>query len=129
MITKIAFVAHPTKDMESMRRFYGEHLGLDQSAECRFADMWCEFKARDGKTVALDTFSAQAAPSAPYMALETDDIEAEVQRLKSFGVTVARDVWANNNEDGRENCKMAIVTDPDGNAVMLHQTAAWRLEG
>lgn len=127
MITKIAFVAHPTKDMESMKRFYGEHLGLDQGAD--FAGMWCEFKTPDGKTVALDTFSAQAEPTAPYMALETDDIEAEVQRLKNFGVTVARDVWANNNEEGRENCKMAVVTDPDGNAVMLHQTAAWRLEG
>ncbi|MGD8330765.1 MAG: VOC family protein [Acidobacteriota bacterium] len=127
MITKVAFVAHPTKNMESMKQFYGEHLGLEQSAD--IANMWCEFVAPDGKTVALDTFSAQSPDATPYMALETDDIEGDLQRLKNVGVTVVRDLWANNNEEGREVCKMALVADPDGNPVMLHQTADWRLHG
>lgn len=127
MITKIAFVAHPTKDMESMKQFYGEYLGLPQSAD--FANAWCEFATPDGKTVALDTFSAQTPEAAPYMALESDDIEADVQRLKNFGVNVVRDVWANNNGEGREICRMAVVTDPDGNQLMLHQMADWRAHG
>ncbi len=29
MITKVAFVAHPTSNMNDMKQFYGEHLGLE----------------------------------------------------------------------------------------------------
>lgn len=130
MITKVAFVAHPTKDMESMRQFYGEWLGLEQSTEsAEFANMWCEFVAPDGKTVALDTFSAQNPDAGPYMALESDDLEGDLQRLRNHGVTVVRDLWENNNDEGRAICKMAVVADPDGNPVMLHQIAEWRKEG
>jgi len=125
VITKVAFVAHPTKNMTDMKQFYGEYLGLEQSAD--FANMWCEFVAPDGKTVALDTFSAQNPDAAPYLALETDDIEGDLQKLKNHGVTVARNLWTNNNEEGREICKMAVVVDPDGNQLMLHQTSDWRL--
>ena len=127
MITKVAFVAHPAKNMDDMKQFYGEYLGLEQSAD--FANMWCEFVTPDGKTVALDTFSSQDPDAGPYMALESDDIEGDLQRLKNHGVTVIRDLWANNNDQGREICKMALVADPDGNRVMLHQTAEWRNEG
>ena len=55
MITKLAFVAHPTRDLAKSKLFYGELLGLPQSAE--YAECWAEFTTPDGKTVALDTFS------------------------------------------------------------------------
>ena len=125
MITKIAFVAQPTKSMENMRQFYGEYLGLELSAD--YGDTWAEFDTPEGKTVALDTFSGQMPDTSPYMALETDDIEAQVELLKSHGVRVVRDIWTNEHE-GREICKMAIVNDPDGNPLMLHQIASWRHE-
>jgi hypothetical protein len=32
MITKIAFVSHPTRDMAASRRFFGDALGLRQTA-------------------------------------------------------------------------------------------------
>ena len=38
----------------------------------------------DGKTIALEQFSEAGSP--PALALETDDIEAEVARLKAAGV-------------------------------------------
>lgn len=126
MITKIAFVAHPTKNMENMRRFYGEFLGLEMSTD--YGDMWCEFVTPEGKTVALDPHSAQAPDAKPYMALETDDIDAEIEKLKGHGVTVAKDVWSNEH-DGKLICKMAIVVDPDGNPIMLHQIAESRAHG
>ena len=49
-------------------------------------------------------------------------------RLKAAGARFIRDVWANEGEDGRELCRMAVVLDPEGNPIMLHQIAAWRLE-
>ena len=123
MITKVAFVAHPTTNMKDMKQFYGEYLGLELRQD--MGDMWCEFVTPEGKTLALDPHSAQMPDAKPYVALETDDIEAEVDRLKDAGVMVAMEVWSNEHE-GREVCKMAMVIDPDGNPLMLHQIAEWR---
>ena len=126
MITKIAFFAQPTKNMSDMRRFYGETLGLALTGD--YGDMWAEFDTPDGKSVALDPHSAQQPDASPYVALETDDIDAEVENLKSHGATIAKDVWANEHE-GKLICKMAVVIDPDGNPIMLHQIADWRAQG
>lgn len=127
MITKIAFVAHPTRDMGAMKDFYGEVLGLKLSGD--YGDMWAEFDAPDGKSIALDPHTPKQMESAPvYMALESDDIEADVARVREAGATIVKDTWANEHE-GKEICKMALVLDPDGNMVMLHQIAAWRVEG
>ena len=65
-----------------------------------------------------DTFSPEGTP--PYLALETDDIVAEVARLKAAGVEVVMDVQDN------KVCKMAIVKDSEGNRLMLHQIAPER---
>jgi len=126
MITKIAFVAHPTTDMGSMKSFYGETLGLKLSAD--YGDMWAEFDTPDGKSIGLDTFTPKNMDSpVVYLALETDDIEAEVTRVRESGATIVKDTWTNEHE-GKEICKMALVRDPEGNLVMLHQMAAWRAE-
>jgi predicted enzyme related to lactoylglutathione lyase len=127
MIRKMAFVGHPTRDLDRAKRFYGETLGLNHSAD--FGPRWSEFTTPEGKTIALDTYSPEVVDSpAPYVALETDDIEAELARLREAGVQVVRDVWANEGEAGRAGCWMAVILDPDGNPIMLHQTAEWRLD-
>jgi predicted enzyme related to lactoylglutathione lyase len=127
MITKIAFVAHPTTDMGPMKSFYGDVLGLKLNLD--FGDMWAEYDAPDGKTIALDPYTAKNMEGASvYLALESDDIEADVARIKESGATVVKDVWTNEHE-GKEICSMALVLDPDGNMLMIHQMAAWRAEG
>jgi predicted enzyme related to lactoylglutathione lyase len=126
MIRKMAFVGHPTRDMDRAKRFYSEALGLALSQD--YGGKWVEFATPDGKTIALDTFTPEAVESpVPYLALESDDIEADFARLRDGGAKVIREVWANEGEDGRELCQMAVVLDPEGNPIMLHQIAAWRL--
>lgn len=116
MIKKVAFIAHHVQDMARAKKFYGELLGLEKTAE--HDGKWVEFDTPDGKSIALETFSPDGTP--PYLALETDDIEAEVARLKAAGVRVAMDVRDN------KVCKMAIVQDSEGNGVMLHEIAPER---
>jgi predicted enzyme related to lactoylglutathione lyase len=113
MIKKVAFIGHRVKDMARAKKFYGELLGLEKTAE--YEGKWCEFDTPEGKTIALDSFSPDGTP--PYMALETDDIEAELARLKQSGVDVVMDVQDN------KVCKMAIIKDSEGNGLMLHQIA------
>ncbi len=63
-----------------------------------------------------------------YVAFETDDIAAEVARIKEAGGTIVHDVWTNEH-DGNTLCKTAVLVDPDGNGIMLHEIAAWRVDG
>ena len=117
MITKLAFVAHRSTDMDADRRFWGELLGLPLSND--FENKWVEFQTPDGKTIAIEQFSPEGTP--PSVALETDDIEAEVARLKAAGVTFRGEIMDN------KVCKMAFAVDPSGNTIMLHQIAPERL--
>ena len=117
MIKKIAFVSHRSKDMAQDKRFYGELLGLQLSAN--HEDKWVEFDTPEGKTIAIEMFSPEGTP--PTLALETDDIEAEVARLKEAGVTFEGEIMDN------KVCKMAFAKDPSGNTVMLHQVEPARL--
>jgi predicted enzyme related to lactoylglutathione lyase len=117
MIKKVAFIGHRVQDMARAKKFYGELLGLEKTAE--YENKWCEFDTPEGKSIALDSFSPDGTP--PYMALETDDIEAEIARLKQAGVEVLMDVPDN------KVCKMAIIKDSEGNGLMLHQIAPERV--
>ena len=118
MITKMAFVSHPTRDMASSKKFFGDILGLRQTAS--HEDKWCEFDTPDGKTIALDTFSP--IDKGPYLALETDNIEKEMSRLRKRGVTTVMDIMDN------KVCKMAMVQDPNGHSIMIHQMEPGRLK-
>jgi predicted enzyme related to lactoylglutathione lyase len=116
MIKKMAFIGHRVADMARAKKFYGELLGLEETVA--YEDKWCEFDTPEGKSIGLDTFSPEGTP--PYLALETDDIEAEVARLKEAGVEILMDVRDN------KVCKMAIIKDSEGNGLMLHQIAPER---
>ncbi|MEZ6185878.1 MAG: VOC family protein [Planctomycetota bacterium] len=112
MITKLAFVSHRSKDVDADKRFYGELLGLKLATD---HGKWVEFDTPEGKTVAIEQYSPEGSP--PTLALETDDIEAEVARLKEAGVRFMGEIQDN------KVCKMAFAFDPSGNMVMLHQIA------
>ena len=116
MIKKVAFIGHPVRDLERAKKFYGEVLGLEKTLD--YENKWCEFDTPEGKSIALDTMSPEG--TTPYLALETDDIEAEVSRLKEHGVNVLLDVRDN------KVCKMAIIEDSEGNKLMLHEIAPER---
>ncbi len=119
MIKKIAFVGHPSQDMEKAKQFYGELLGLKLDVE--HGSQWMEFSTPDGKAIALHQVSEEQAPGeGPYMALETDNIAEEVARLKAAGTPVLLETIDHGT------CKMAIVVDPNGNRLMLHEIAPER---
>lgn len=119
MIKKVAFVSFRSTNMEADKQFFGEHLGLKLAHN--HADKWVEYDAPDGKTIAIEQFSPEGNP--PTLALETDDIEAEVARLKQAGVAFHGEIQDN------KVCKMAFTSTPSGHPVMLHQIAPDRAGG
>lgn len=126
MIKKIAFVGQPTHDMERAKQFYGDVLGLELDHD--YGHGWCEYVAPDGKAIALDTFGPKMLGdnARPYLALEIEDLAAYVEKLEAAGVEFLMPLTINRNDEEREICRMAVITDSEGNAVMLHQKADWR---
>ncbi|MDH5527742.1 MAG: VOC family protein [Nitrospirota bacterium] len=125
MITRMAFVAQPTRDLEAAKRFYGEVLGL-AAGDVSPSGKWVEFTTPDGAVIALDAITPEISDRVrAYLSLESDDINADFARLAAAGATVARPPWTNNHGQG-DVCHMAVLLDPDGNTVVLHQIAEGR---
>jgi len=111
-ITKLDFVAIPSRDAERARAFYGETLGLRPDNHAQY-EFWV------GATcVGIWEPERVGQPFAPqrngHLALHVDDIAAARADLESRGVTFLGDTF----DTGV--CHMAFFTDPDGNDLMLH---------
>lgn len=116
MFRKVAFTMYPVRDMPKARAFYEETLGLPPSRNGAQSP-WVEFDLPEGGCLAITTVS-ESEPSASAggtIALEVDDLDGLVADLKGKGVAVVT--------EGIEGpgCHMAIVKDPDGNAIILHR--------
>ena len=116
MITKLDFVAIPSRDAERSRAFYGETLGLRRDEHARY-EFWA------GETCLgiyePEGYGMEFAPQKnAHLALHVNDVAAARDELGSKGVEFARDTL----DTGV--CHMAFFTDPDGNDLMLHHRYA-----
>ena len=118
MITEIAFTGSPVTDMKRARAFYEGVLGLKPTMESA-GGMWVEYDVGPA-TLAIGCYGDvwKPMPDGTMVAFEVDDLDAEIARLKSKGVTMHMDVTDS------PVCRFAMVQDPDGNKVMLHKRRA-----
>jgi catechol 2,3-dioxygenase-like lactoylglutathione lyase family enzyme len=118
MITKLDFLAVPSRDSERARAFYVDTLGLRPDDKARF-----EFWAGDTcfGIYEPESFGMELHPSkSSHAALHVDDIKAARAELESRGVEFFGDTL----DTGV--CHMAFFADPDGNNLMLHGRYAER---
>jgi len=116
MIRKVAFTMYPVKDMPASRAFYEEVLGLPPSSSGA-ASPWVEFDLPGGGCLAITTVTPNepSASAGGTIAFEVEDLPALITDLKAKGVAFAvEDIES-------PVCRMAIVKDPDGNAIILHK--------
>jgi predicted enzyme related to lactoylglutathione lyase len=114
MIQSIAFVLYPVSDIKASRHFYESQLGLKLTSE--FGGQWFEYDIGAGTFAICKGDEQHPVPvRGAVVALEVDDIQAEVARLKKLGVKLGMDITQT------PVCRMATVRDPDGSEVMLHQ--------
>jgi len=115
-ISKLDFVAIPSRDGERSRTFYGETLGLRPDAHAQY-----EFWAGD---TCLGIWEPErlGMPFSPqkngHLALHVDDVAAARRELEAQGVAFMGETL----DTGV--CQMAFFTDPDGNDLMLHHRYA-----
>ena len=119
-VTGVDFVAVPSTDWQRSRAFYVDTLGLrpDEHAQGEF---WV------GDTCfgiyEPTTFGMEFAPqTTAHVALGVDDVAAARAELEARGVEFHGETF----DTGV--CHMAFLSDPDGNALMLHHRYAPRDE-
>lgn len=116
-ITAIAFTGYPVTDMPRARAFYEQVLGLKSTVVFEHdGKHWIEYDIGPG-TLAISNMSAEMwKPSSdgPAVALEVADFDAAIAALKAAKVKFLLEAM-----DGGV-CRMAVVTDPDGNSLCIH---------
>jgi predicted enzyme related to lactoylglutathione lyase len=120
MMKKVAFTMYPVKDLKRARMFYEDTLGM-QVGKISAEGAWVEYDLPGGGCFALTTLAQGVEPSSNAggsIAFEVPDIEKLSQKLKSAGVTFKLDTFST------PVCKMAVILDSEGNALMLHQLHA-----
>ena len=117
-VTGLDFVAVPSTDWKRSCDFYVETLGLrpDETGESEF---WV------GDTCfgiyEPTTFGQEFAPQKhAHIALHVDDVAAARAELEGKGIEFGGETF----DTGV--CHMALLTDPDGNDLMLHNRYAPR---
>ena len=116
MISKLDFVAVPSRDAERSRDFYIETLGLRPDERARF-EFWAGdtcFGIWEPEKMGMEFAPQKHAPAA----LHVDDVESARKELEGKGVAFAGETL----DTGV--CHMAVFTDPDGNDLMLHHRYA-----
>lgn len=117
MITHIAFTVYPVSDISRSRRFYEEALGLKLAHD--FSNRWIEYDVA-GQTFAITTMMTENKPGAQGagIAFEVDDLDKTLADLKKAGVKFMMEAFAT------PVCRMAVVSDPDGNGIVIHKLHA-----
>jgi predicted enzyme related to lactoylglutathione lyase len=119
-ITEIAFTGYSVTNMKRAKAFYESLLGLTKSrgfGQHEGDDQWAEYDIGAG-CLALITGAGDQWPPHPAgtaAAFEVDDFDGYVKKLREAGVTF---IFEPQEHPG---CRSAVVADPDGNWLMLHQ--------
>ena len=115
MITAIPFVACPVTNMHRARAFY-EGLLQFKPANITCEGKWVEYEI-GGATFAISNIDAAWTPSSQgtSVAFEVDDLDDLMSLLKAHGSDIFEDVFET------PVCRMALVSDPDGNKLTLHK--------
>ena len=112
----VDFISYAVKDMDRAEAFYRDVLGLTvevpRGEPGTRANGYMELDA-GGTAIALVTLPQMHPNAIPALAVE--DVGASVEELRDKGVPIAMEPIET------PVCFMAVVTDPDGNQILLHQ--------
>ncbi|HEV7179550.1 MAG TPA: VOC family protein [Candidatus Baltobacteraceae bacterium] len=117
MLKNIAFVAYPSKNVQSTREWYERTLGMafNMPVDEDGIEKYNEAPVGTG-TFGLMTHEwiDRAPGSGTGVAFEVDDLDEALTQLRAKGIAV---------DDPYETpvCKVASFEDPEGNKITLHQ--------
>lgn len=116
-ITEIAFTGYPVTDMARARAFYEGVLRLKPTVTYEHEGRhWIEYDVGPA-TLAISNMSPTWKPATdgPAVAFEVADFDAAVAELKTGGARFSVE------PADCGSCRLAVVHDPDGNGIAIHQ--------
>lgn len=116
MLKKVAFSMFPVVDAERARSFYEDTLGLTRGTASP-EGTWTEYDLPGGGCLALYR-TGDIKPSAEAggsVALEVEDLDELKKQLRAKGVEFKADLIES------PVCRMSVIKDSEGNAIILHQ--------
>jgi len=119
-VTEIAFTGYPVTDIARARAFYEGVLKLETSRNFESPDgNWIEYDL-GASTFAIGDVSKEWKPSSdgPAIAFEVEDFNAAVESLRANNVKIVADPFES------PACWMTIISDPDGNTIIIHKRHA-----
>lgn len=114
MVKGIAFSMYPVTDMKRARKFYEEDLGLKVAKD--YHGEWIEYYLWENCfAITNKTDIRPSAESGGSVALEVQDVDEFVKELRKKGIRIKTEPFST------PACRMAVIVDPEGNALTLHQ--------
>jgi predicted enzyme related to lactoylglutathione lyase len=109
----VDFVSYNVSDMARSEVFYRDVLGLEVAIP--WGGPGRRFPEFDvgGTTIGLS--SLPELPGGAIVALAVDDARATIEELRAKGVKIVMEPFES------RVCYMALIADPDGNQIVIHQ--------
>ena len=120
-IVEIAFIGYPVTDMQRARAFYEDVLKLESTRTFENGDRhWIEYDLGPSTFAISNMSSEDWKPSndGPAIAFEVKDFDSSVATLRANNVKFTVEPFES------PVCRMAIVSDPDGNSICIHKRHA-----
>jgi predicted enzyme related to lactoylglutathione lyase len=116
MFQKVAFTMYPVKDAARARAFYEGTLGLTRGSASA-SGVWTEYDLPGGGCLALFATSdiEPSAAAGGCVAFEVDDLDLLRARLAAEGVRFKAELIHS------PVCRMSVILDSEGNAILLHE--------
>lgn len=116
-IVEFAFVAYPARDLEQARAFYEGVLGLRNTALFQEGgQFWVEYEIGPHTLGIGNEPFLKPSGDGPHLVLEVEDFDQAIEYLRQHQIPFALEPAALPS-----GCRAAIIVDPDGNKLGIHQ--------
>lgn len=115
-VTEFAFVAYPATNLERARAFYEGVLGFTCArSTINGPDFWIEYDVGPHTLgIGNEPFMKPSSDGAPLV-LEVEDFDESIAQLQRDRVAFAVEPFQ------MPRCRAAVISDPDGNRIGIHQ--------
>ncbi|MGA2280175.1 MAG: VOC family protein [Verrucomicrobiota bacterium] len=117
-VIEIAFSCYPVIDMARARKFYESVLGLKPTSTAGEPGgmQWTEYDIASGTlSLGCGALDWKPRPDGCSVGLEVEDFDAAIAHLRANSVKFRMEPFST------PVCRMAMISDPDGNTICIHK--------